>query len=164
MRILDPADFLGLVSGATPLKSEHWLIDTLSKEYGFTSGIINFILDYTLTHCDNKLPEKFVLKVAITLKRSNIKTAYDAMATLYRNDKNAKKYINKDAQVTHRQSATNSDLEETSEKENVDVSNLDVLIRRWWTMNKLNIPKMNNLYKLRHDKVCRRCFIWFLQG
>ena len=39
-----------------------------------------------------------------------------------------KKYINKDAQVTHRQSATNSDLEETSEKENVDVSNLDVLI------------------------------------
>lgn len=125
---ISPADFLGLVSGATPLKSELELIDTLSKEYGFTSGIINFILDYTLTHCDNKLPEKFVLKVAITLKRSNIKTAYDAMATLYRNDKNAKKYINKDAQVTHRQSATNSDLEETSEKENVDVSNLDVLI------------------------------------
>ena len=122
---ISPADFLGLVSGATPLKSELELIDTLSKEYGFTSGIINFILDYTLTHCDNKLPEKFVLKVAITLKRSNIKTAYDAMATLYRNDKNAKKYINKD---THRQSATNSDLEETSEKENVDVSNLDVLI------------------------------------
>lgn len=90
---ISPADFLGLVSGATPLKSELELIDTLSKEYGFTSGIINFILDYTLTHCDNKLPEKFVLKVAITLKRSNIKTAYDAMATLYRNDKNAKNIL-----------------------------------------------------------------------
>ena len=124
---ISPADFLGLVSGATPLRSELELIDKLSSEYGFTSGIINFILDYTLTHCENKLPEKFVLKVAMTLKRSNIKTAYDAMATLYRNDKITQKIVKKEnASSSKLNSKLSNDKQEESEE--TSTSNLDLLI------------------------------------
>lgn len=81
---ISPTDYLYYISQATPLKSELQLIDKISSEYGFSSGIINVILDYTLKQCENKLPETFVLKICATLKRSKINSSFEAMNTLYR--------------------------------------------------------------------------------
>lgn len=83
---ISPADFLADCTHATPIKSELQLLDDVSSRFGFSAGVINFILDYTLSKCGNKLPETFVLKVASTLKRSGVVTAYDAMASIYRSE------------------------------------------------------------------------------
>lgn len=81
---LSPTDYLYSISHTTPLKSELRLIDKISSEYGFSSGIINVILDYTLKQCDNKLPEAFVLKMCATLKRNKVSSTYEAMNDIYR--------------------------------------------------------------------------------
>mgnify|MGYP004451212819 CR=1 FL=1 len=75
-----PYDFLtGKNKGATPEKSDLLLIENLMLDYELNPGVVNVLIDYVLRINNNKLTRNFVLKIASQWKRSNIKTASEAM-------------------------------------------------------------------------------------
>lgn len=93
-----PFEFLKLKQGYTnPAPSDVRLINQLSSEMNLEFGVINVLIDYVLRKYNNQLSKELVLKIAGSLKRSKIETAYDAISYFYRfnkrNDKKpAKKY------------------------------------------------------------------------
>lgn len=93
-----PFEFLKLKQGYTnPAPSDVRLINQLSSEMNLEFGVINVLIDYVLRKYNNQLSKELVLKIAGSLKRSKIETAYDAMSYFYRSNKRndkkpAKKY------------------------------------------------------------------------
>lgn len=93
-----PFEFLKLKQGYTnPAPSDVRLINQLSSEMNLEFGVINVLIDYVLRKYNNQLSKELVLKIAGSLKRSDINTAYDAMSYFYRSNKRndkkpAKKY------------------------------------------------------------------------
>lgn len=87
-RLMDetsPAKYLRILQNNTKVsKSDLQIVESLSKNYGFTNGVINAIIDYALAMCDNTLNLNYCEKVASSLARANVKTAIDAMNQLNR--------------------------------------------------------------------------------
>ncbi len=87
-RLMDatsPAKYLRILQNNTKVSnSDLQIVESLSKNYGFTNGVINAIIDYALAMCDNTLNLNYCEKVASSLARANVKTAIDAMNQLNR--------------------------------------------------------------------------------
>lgn len=87
-RLMDatsPAKYLKILQNNTKVSnSDLQIVESLSKNYGFTNGVINAIIDYALAMCDNTLNLNYCEKVASSLARANVKTAIDAMNQLNR--------------------------------------------------------------------------------
>lgn len=88
MEMASCKDFLKLLQGGkTPVQADLNLIDDLSSKLGLKNGVINAIIDYSLQRNDNKLTRSYVEKVAASVARENIETAYDAMNYLSKSKK-----------------------------------------------------------------------------
>ena len=87
-RLMDatsPAKYLKILQNNTKVSnSDLQIVESLSKNYGFTNGVINAIIDYALAMCENTLNLNYCEKVASSLARTNVKTAIDAMNQLNR--------------------------------------------------------------------------------
>ena len=87
-RLMDataPAKYLKILQNNTKVSNgDLQIVESLSKNYGFSNGVINAIIDYALEKCDNTLNKNYCEKVASTLARSNVSSAIDAMNQLNR--------------------------------------------------------------------------------
>ena len=87
-RLMDataPAKYLKLLQHNTKVSnSDLQIVESLSKNYGFTNGVINAIVDYVLEKCENILNRNYCEKIASSLARANAKTAIDTMNYLNR--------------------------------------------------------------------------------
>ncbi len=87
-RLMDstsPAKYLKILQNNTKVSnSDLQIVESLSKNYGFSNGVINAIIDYALEKCNNNLNLNYCEKVASSLARSTVSTAIDAMNHLNR--------------------------------------------------------------------------------
>lgn len=75
-----PKDVLRLLQNGTKVAtSDLRIIDTLSKDYKLTNGVINVIIDFVLATNQNILSRSFAEKIAASFNRENIETTIDAM-------------------------------------------------------------------------------------
>lgn len=80
MEEVAPAKFLQyLQQGTKPARSDIAIVNSLSKDYGFNSGIINVIVDYVLSKNNNVLSKNYAEKIASSLAREHVLTTVDAM-------------------------------------------------------------------------------------
>ena len=80
MEDVAPAKFLQyLQQGTKPARSDIAIVNSLSKDYGFSNGIINVIVDYILQKNNNVLSKNYAEKIASSLAREKITTSVDAM-------------------------------------------------------------------------------------
>ena len=80
MEEVAPAKFLQyLQQGTKPARSDIAIVNSLSKDYGFNSGIINVIVEYVLYKNSNVLSKNYAEKIASSLARERITTTVDAM-------------------------------------------------------------------------------------
>ena len=90
MDSITPAKYLRLLQHDTKVSnSDLQIVQSLSKNYGFSNGVVNAIIDYALEKCDNTLNLNYCEKVASSMARSNVHSAIDAMN--YLNRKHTKK-------------------------------------------------------------------------
>lgn len=96
-----PAYFLQVLQNNTkPARADLKIVDDLSKEYRFSNGIINTIIDYVLYKNNNILSRNYCEKVASSLARSKIETTIDAMNYLNKISLNStSKKVHKEEQV-----------------------------------------------------------------
>ena len=126
-----PADYLRFLQNNTmPASSDLSIINTLSKGYNFSNGVINAIIDYVLYKNNNVLSRNYCEKVAATLARNNITSTIEAMDSLNKislsnktRTKKAPEPVEEKPQVVE---------EEISEQEDEELNNL---------MNKFNETK-----------------------
>ena len=69
--------------GIDPVMSDRKIIDKLAFDMGLSDGMINALLDYTLTKCDGSLNEVFIMKVASTLIRKKVNDTLGVVENLY---------------------------------------------------------------------------------
>lgn len=75
-----PKDILRLLQGGTKVApSDLAIINTLSKDYQLSNGVINVILDFVLSMNKNILSRAYAEKMAASFNRENIETTIDAM-------------------------------------------------------------------------------------
>jgi len=80
MEEVAPAKFLQyLQQGTKPARSDIAIVNSLSKDYGFGSGIINVIVEYVLYKNNNVLSKNYAEKIASSLAREKVITTVDAM-------------------------------------------------------------------------------------
>lgn len=80
MEEVAPAKFLQyLQQGTKPARSDIAIVNSLSKDYGFNSGIINVIVEYVLYKNNNVLSKNYCEKIASSLAREKVCTTVDAM-------------------------------------------------------------------------------------
>ena len=80
MEEVAPTKFLQyLQQGTKPARSDINIVYSLSKNYGFSNGVINVIVEYVLHKNKNILSQNYCEKIASSLARENILTAVDAM-------------------------------------------------------------------------------------
>lgn len=104
METYAPAKYLKLLQNNTKVsQSDLMIVESLSKDYGFSGGVINAIVDYTLVKCDNKLNKNYCEKVAVSLARENVASAIDAMNFLNRFNSKKKPQISGDNDEKYQQ-------------------------------------------------------------
>lgn len=88
MEQVSPKKFLALLqNGTQPASADLKLIDDLSKNFNLNNSVINALIDFTLTNCDNALPRAYAEKIAGSLAREGIQTTIDAMNYLNKANK-----------------------------------------------------------------------------
>lgn len=65
------------------------IITLLNRDYGLKVEVINYLLEYSLLNCDNRLIQKYIFSIAADLHRNNIETA--EQAKLFLNSTKSKK-------------------------------------------------------------------------
>lgn len=69
------------------MQSDYDIIEELSNDFKFSNGVINVLLDRTLTNTNGNLNRKYILSLARSLVYNNITSdAYDAYYFFYRAD------------------------------------------------------------------------------
>ena len=80
-----PAKYLGLKqNGTKPISSDLAIINSLSENFGFSTGVINVIVDYVLEKNNNVLSKNYVEKIAASVAREGLNTTVDVMNFLNR--------------------------------------------------------------------------------
>lgn len=96
METQSPKDFLQLLqNNIAPVQADLDLIESLNKNLNLKPCVINALLDYTLQVNDNILSRRYVEKIASSLARENITTAYDAITYLTKRSKKKTKNLTK---------------------------------------------------------------------
>lgn len=104
-----PFEYLKLKQGYTnPSPADVKIINDLSVKYGFSNGVINAIVDYTLRTCNDSLPAAYVDKIGATLARKKVTTALGACNAL----KSRRRRKNKEPNNTVTQNQDQVTLEE----------------------------------------------------
>lgn len=114
-----PVEFLTLLQGNTkPASSDINIANMLSQNYGFSNGVINAIIDYTLEKNDNVLSKNYCEKIASSLKREQIENTIDAMNYLNKyNSKTKQKTANKEATKVDEKNNEKNDVTSISDDE-----------------------------------------------
>ena len=122
-----PYDFLtGRNKGIRPSKKDLSLIETLLIDYELTPGVVNVLIDYVLRINDNKLTKNFCLTIASQWKRSNIKTAEDAME-ICKKENNKKKVSRRVIKKEDKPNWYDKNVEESKASDD-DIKKLDEII------------------------------------
>lgn len=122
---IPPFEFLKLKQGYTnPAPSDVRLINQLSSEMNLEFGVINVLIDYVLRKYNNQLSKELVLKIAGSLKRSKIETAYDAISYFYRSNKRNDK---KPAKKYKKNVSSHEVLDENFDVEKIDMNEEEFL-------------------------------------
>lgn len=80
-----PVTYLSILSGHQKLSpSDIKLINSLSYKYNLSKGVINVIIEYTLTRLDDNLPRAYCEKLGSFLSRKNVKTSMEAINALHK--------------------------------------------------------------------------------
>ena len=80
MESVSPKQFLSyLQNGTSPASSDLIIIEGISKKFGLTNSVINVLVAYVLEVNDNILSKAYIEKIAASLAREGITSAYDAM-------------------------------------------------------------------------------------
>jgi replication initiation and membrane attachment protein len=80
MEEVAPTKFLQyLQQGTKPARSDIAIVNSLSKDYGFSNGVINVIVEYVLYKNSNVLSKNYAEKIASSLARERVSTTVDAM-------------------------------------------------------------------------------------
>jgi len=75
-----PIEVLKLLQGGTKAApADIRIIETLSKDYGLSNGVINVIIDFVLSMNNNVLSRAYCEKIAASFNREGIETTIDAM-------------------------------------------------------------------------------------
>lgn len=92
-----PYDFLKIkYKGAQPTSRDLKILESLAIDLELKPAVINVLLDYVLKKNNNKLNQNFIETIAGQWKRSNIKTAQEAMELARKeNTKYNKKLVSK---------------------------------------------------------------------
>ena len=92
MESTSPLEYLKLKQGMTnPSPSDVNIINMLSRDYKLHNSVINALIDYTLKTQNNTLPRAYIEKVASSLKRENVETAFATINYLDRSRRRKKK-------------------------------------------------------------------------
>lgn len=122
-----PYDFLsGKNKGVRPSKNDLKLIETLIVDYELAPSVVNVLIDYVLRINDNKLTKNFVLTIAGQWKRSNIKTAEEAMR-ICKKENSSKKNSVRVSKKTIKPNWYDQNIEETQASDE-DIENLDKIL------------------------------------
>lgn len=114
-----PRDMLMILQGGTKVApSDIKIINTLSKDYRLSNGVINVIIDFVLSKNNNILSRAFAEKIAASFNREEITTTVDAM-----------NYCNR---------VINSHKKTTNNIDNKDNNNKDDLVKEDIDTNKDN--------------------------
>jgi replication initiation and membrane attachment protein DnaB len=80
---LSPIEFLTLkYNNQRPVYSDIKLIENLIKETKLPHPVINVLIDYVLFKNNNRLTASYIMKIAGSLMRENIKDVYETMVFL----------------------------------------------------------------------------------
>ncbi len=118
-----PYDFLKMKNkGVEPSVRDLKIIENLMDEYKLTPAVINVLIDYVLRKNNNKLNKDYIDTIAIQWRRSNIKTANEAMEIAKKEnnkitkklEKNTNKKVKSDVPAWF---SVEQDKEEMSEEE-----------------------------------------------
>ena len=83
-----PIDYLRIKQNYTnPSPADVNILNILSSKYQLTAPVINALVDFTLTMCDNELHKSYIEKVGASLKRKGVTTALAACNALTRKRK-----------------------------------------------------------------------------
>lgn len=73
---------MNLQNGKEVTEYDKKIIHRLSEDYHLNPSVINVLLEYALTNCDNRLIEKYIYAIAADLHRNNINDANSALSRL----------------------------------------------------------------------------------
>jgi len=122
-----PYDFLsGKNKGVRPSKNDLKLIEILLIDYGLAPSVVNVLIDYVLRINDNKLTKNYVLTIANQWKRSNIKTAEEAM-DICKRENSSKKNKSKSVKKQVKPDWYNQNIEESKATYD-DIQKLDEML------------------------------------
>lgn len=80
MDAMAPGEYLRIKQNNTaPSRSDLDIVDDLSKNFGFSHGVINALVDYVLAKNKNVLSRRYTEKIASSLARESVTTAIDTM-------------------------------------------------------------------------------------
>ena len=80
MDAMAPGEYLRIKQNNTaPSRSDLDIVDDLSKNFGFSHGVINALIDYVLAKNKNVLSRRYIEKIASSLARESVTTAIDTM-------------------------------------------------------------------------------------
>ena len=83
MNKISPVKYLSILSNHHKLAdSDIAIINDLSLKYGLTKGVINVIIEYTLSRLDGDFPRAYCEKIASFLSRHNVNNAMQAINVL----------------------------------------------------------------------------------
>lgn len=118
---LEPFQFLRIKQGnMEPSAQDVKLVEDLSFMSKLNPGVINVLLDYVMLKKQNTLPYNYVMKIASSLARENIKTAIEAMEyfTNYKSYNTASKETKKETNSYEKiDSESDSNIDEALELE-----------------------------------------------
>lgn len=111
METMSCKDFLRILQNNTmPVASDLKIIDDLSSNLQLKPAVINAILDYTLQKNNNVLSRPYIEKIAASIAREKIDTAYDTMNFL--NSKSKKKAKKVDVKLDENTTSSNHNIED----------------------------------------------------
>ncbi len=128
-----PAEWLQLLQNNTkPASSDLKIVNDLSKNYGFSKGVINVIIDYVLHKNNNILSNNYCEKIASSLARENVTTAVDAMN--YLNSLSTKKNNKKENNILPLENSSKEVEDETKlneEEENISNEEMENIFAKF---------------------------------
>lgn len=100
METRSPKEFLALLqNGSKPALSDLRIVETLSKDFHLTNGVINAVVDFVLTTNNNILSRALCEKIGASLAREGVTTTIDAMNYLKKVSKGKKKEMYESSEI-----------------------------------------------------------------
>lgn len=127
-----PRVFLkALQNNKEPSEYDLEVIDAIALKYDLPNGVMNALIEFTLSRCDDRLVKNYMDRVAATMVRKNIKTAIDAMNYLSSKKVAVKKVAEQDeAKVETKPVETKKETIAKTQIEEISDSEIDDLIKR----------------------------------